>query len=123
MARKKVEEPAGEVLRRQYDAALGDDTEWDEKDIVILELAQRQANDIQALEEVLAADGMTVRGSAGQVRLHPAVAELRLQRLTLTRMLAQIPLPDEFGQPKKNPVKQRASRRRWDRVQARREGN
>ncbi|MFZ6990435.1 hypothetical protein ACO0E1_00965 [Curtobacterium sp. RRHDQ66] len=54
MARKKVEEPAGEVLRRQYDAALGEENEWDEKDFVILELAQRQANDIQALEQVLA---------------------------------------------------------------------
>ena len=123
MARKKVEELAGDELRRQYDAALGDDTEWDEKDLVVLEMAQRQSNDIQKLEEALAADGMTVRGSAGQVRLHPAVAELRLQRAALTRLLAQIALPDEFGQPKKNPTKQRAARRRWDRVQARREGN
>lgn len=123
MARRKVDEPAGEVLRRQYDAALGEDTEWDEKDLVVLELAQRQANDIQALEQVLEREGMTTLGSAGQTRLHPAVAELRLQRLTLTRMLAQIPLPDEFGQPKKNPVKQRASRRRWDRLEARKGGN
>ncbi|MGG7307552.1 hypothetical protein ACQXVK_10210 [Curtobacterium sp. AB451] len=122
MARKKTEEPAGEALRRQYDAALGDDNEWDEKDLVVLELAARQANDIQALEAVLAAEGPTTLGSAGQTRLHPAIVELRLQRLSLARILAQIPLPDEFGQPKKNPTKQRASRRRWDRVQARKEG-
>lgn len=118
-----AETPAGDELRRQYDAALGEDTEWDEKDLVILQLAQRQANDIQALEQVLEREGMTILGSAGQTRLHPAVAELRLQRLSLTRMLAQIPLPDEFGQPKKNPVKQRASRRRWDRVQGREGGS
>lgn len=123
MARKKAEEPAGEVLRQQYDAALGEEHEWTERDRVILEMAQRQANEIQALEQVLAKDGMTVRGSAGQTRLHPVVAELRLQRASLTRMLAQIPLPDETGQPMKNPTKQRAARRRWDRVQARREGH
>jgi len=117
-----TETRAGDELRRQYDAALGEDNEWDEKDLVILELAQRQANDIQALERVLEEEGVTVLGSAGQTRLHPAIVELRLQRLSLSRILTQIPLPDEFGQPKKNPVKQRASRRRWDRVNAQKEG-
>ncbi len=45
-------------------------------------------DDITAVEELLDQDGPIVRGSTGQPRLNPALAELRQARLALVRPVA-----------------------------------
>lgn len=52
---------------------------------------------LDVLAAVVAEDGPTATGSAGQTIIHPAVAEARQQRLTLHRLLAALQLPDDEG--------------------------
>lgn len=59
---------------------------------------------------------MTVGGSAGQPRAHPALAELRQARTTLGRLLSQLDLPDEDGHTLPSPTTakaRRAAQVRW----------
>lgn len=107
---------AGELLRKQLDAALPDGGEWDERESAILDLASRQANDIAALELLLEQEGPSVTGSTGQARMNPAFAELRQQRLALTKILDSIKLPDEGMGVAKNVKAQRAAHTRWNRT-------
>lgn len=93
----------------------GRQAEFDERDLAILDLARAARNDIADLEALLLEQGLTVAGSTGQSRLNPVVAELRLQRGTLARMLADLRLPDESGQVQKSVRHQRAARARWSR--------
>jgi hypothetical protein len=68
------------------------------------------------LQAALDDDGVTVRGSTGQTRVHPAVGELRGARLALGRLLAQLGLPDPDEQKMPSPSQeraQRAARARW----------
>lgn len=104
----------GSELVAAFDRALGSDAEWDERELAILDLARRQADDIAALEAVLAEQGPTVAGSMGQQRLNPAFAELRQQRLALGKLLESIRLPDEGMLGKTPNVKKvRAAQTRW----------
>lgn len=98
-------------VRETYLQALGEGEEYDELEVALLGLAQAQANDIAALEVLLAEQGMTVEGSKGQLRLNPIVSELRQARRSLSLILGGIRLPSEA--PVKNPVKQRAAERSW----------
>lgn len=88
--------------------------EWTAVELALVDLARRQADDIEALEAALAVEGLTVQGSQGQPRLNPVVGELRLSRLALLRMLSELRVSDQ-GPLSKNPVKQRAANIRWDR--------
>lgn len=88
--------------------------EWTAAELALVDLARRQADDIEQLESALAVEGLTVRGSAGQPRLNPLVGELRLSRLALLRMLSELRVADQ-GPLAKNATKQRAANIRWDR--------
>ncbi|WP_336922375.1 P27 family phage terminase small subunit [Aquipuribacter sp. SD81] len=57
----------------------------------------RLLDEIDALRRSVEQDGTTVRGSTGQPRVHPALAEVRQHRLALGRLLSQLDLPDEDG--------------------------
>lgn len=61
----------------------------------LLDQAAATLDAISTLDGQLATDGVMVAGSKGQPVLHPAVAELRLQRLTLARLLTGLDLPEE----------------------------
>jgi hypothetical protein len=111
----------GDELVALLDGSLPDDAEWDEREAALLDLARRQANDIDQLERLLAMEGATVIGSTGQSRLNPVFAELRQQRLALSRILGDIKLPDEGMGISKNVTKSRAALVRWDRVKRERE--
>lgn len=76
----------------------------------------RMLDEIDALQEAVTREGVTTRGSAGQTRAHPALAEVRQHRLALGRLLAQLQLPDEEGQSLATPTQARgrnANRGRW----------
>jgi hypothetical protein len=71
-------------------AGLPDSHEWDEREAALLELASRQAQDIDCLQQDIVDNG--VRLSDG--RLNPAIAEVRQGRVALARILAGVDVPD-----------------------------
>src|SRR4051794_5396169 len=87
-------QPPGRSLWRAMHAALPQDVEYDERELAILAQACRQADAVASLDAVLKRDGLTVVGSQGQPRLHPAVTELRQGRIALARLLGDVELPD-----------------------------
>jgi hypothetical protein len=64
--------------------------EWDERERALLDLAERQAADIDRLEADVAAVG--VRTESG--RLNQALCEVRQGRVALARILGQVDVPD-----------------------------
>jgi hypothetical protein len=52
-------------------------------------------SDMVARLETLLKDSLTVTGSTGQVRLNPAISELRQSRLALSKLLVDLALPAE----------------------------
>lgn len=87
--------------------------ELDPRELSLLAAACRQADDVAALEAVLARDGMIVAGSAGQPRLSAVVAELRQARLAVGKLLDLLTLPDVDAAPRVSRRSQRAAQRRW----------
>jgi hypothetical protein len=81
----------------------------------------RLLDQCEQLQAVLDRDGLTVTGSTGQQRIHPAVGELRACRTALGRLLAQLDLPDPEGDTLASPTSARArkaAQSRWDRTAA-----
>ena len=106
---------AGKRLWQTVTKGLPKDWELDERELEILRLAARQADDVAALEKSIARDGVTVNGSAGQPRVNPAVTEVRGGRLALGRLLGMLELPgdDEAPRSEASLRAQRAARARW----------
>lgn len=92
--------------------AVLDEFDLSSAELVLLEAACRQADDVATLEAGLA-DGFVVAGSKGQPRLSAAVTEARQGRLALARLVAELRLPAEGTDVGVSPVKSRAARARW----------
>lgn len=76
----------------------------------------RLLDETELLAAAVRAEGVTVEGSAGQPRAHPALAELRQLRIALSRLLAQLDLETEDGSslPSLATLKaRRAAEARW----------
>lgn len=91
-------------------------------ELLLLDKAARTADDLARLEQALAGEPLTTVGSAGQLRAHPLLAELRGMRLVLGSLLRQLALPDpnaEQDAPRRaaerSDLAMRAARARWDR--------
>ena len=69
----------------------------DRRELAILELAARQADDLALLDAVIERDGAMSSGSTKQPVVHPALLEARQARLAIGRLLGQLGLPDEAG--------------------------
>lgn len=69
--------------------------EVDRDERELLAEACRSLDQLDALQAALDSDGVMVTGSTGQLRVHPAIAQINATRATLGRLLAQIGLPDE----------------------------
>jgi len=104
---------AGGALWRRLVAAY----DFEPHEQAMLEVACRQADDVAALEHLIAEQGLTVLGSTGQQRLNPAIGEVRQGRLALGKLLGALALPDEADRPLTAASRQaqRAGRARWDR--------
>lgn len=63
-------------------------------ELMLLEEACRTLDDLDALREAATHRGRDSRRAAGQPRAHPALVELRQQRVALGRILSQLALPD-----------------------------
>ena len=123
MAAPKGLDATGRALWRSVTAGLPDGWELDERELAVLALAARQADDVAALERALKRDGVTVKGSTGQPRVNPLVSELRQARLAVGRLLGQLSLPDEQAQPRTEAGRrgQKAAQARWAREADKRE--
>lgn len=66
-------------------------------ELAILETACRTRDQIASLEQLLVASPAAIEGSRGQQVLHPAIAELRLQRQLLAALLAKLDMPEAAG--------------------------
>ena len=98
------------------DTAAGFDLERAE--LELLAEVCRSLDEIDELTAVVRRDGVTVAGSTGQVRAHPAINEVRSHRLALGRLLAQLALPNVDGVTIPSPSSlgaAHASRSRWGR--------
>ena len=65
----------------------------DEHESGILREACRTVTDLDALADVIARDGVIDADG----RVHPALVEARQQRITLTRLVASLRLPEDFS--------------------------
>lgn len=94
-----------------------------EVEVQLLMECCRLLDECESLREAVDREGTTVLGSTGQVRVHPALGELRQHRLALGRLLAQLDLPDLDGGALKTPTQARGSKAaqaRWAAHSARR---
>lgn len=73
--------------------------ELNRPELAVLEEVCRTLDDIDLLHDAVRVDGVTVAGSTGQTRAHPALVELRQQRQVVGRLVAQLGLEDEDGAP------------------------
>lgn len=78
-------------------------------ELELLAEASRTLDEIDALTAAIGRDGVTVAGSTGQTRTHPAINEVRQHRLALGRLLAQLALPDLDGASIPKPTTLRAA--------------
>ena len=100
MTKTKTPAGLGEHGAALWGSVLDDvPTGWtlDRRELAILELAARQADDLALLEAVIERDGAMSVGSTKQAVVHPALLEARLARLAIGRLLGQLGLPDETG--------------------------
>ena len=97
--------------------------ELTDSELELLAETCRVLDEIDGLNAAVKLDGVTVTGSTGQVRVHPAIAEARSHRLALARLLAQLSLPDEEGAVMPTgtvQMAQRAAQSRWGKSAAER---
>ena len=114
--------PRGRSLWKSITEGLPEHWELDEREVEILTLAARQADDLEALEKAIRDEGTMATGSKGQPVLHPAVGEAGQAHLTISRLLGALSLPDEerAARTQAGLRGQRAAWSRWDRHRARR---
>jgi phage terminase small subunit len=113
---------AGRRVWREVVGDLPESMEFTANELTLLAAAARQADDVAALEAVVKRDGVTVVGSAGQPRVHPAVAEARLGRAVLARLLGdlRVDTQDVTAATAASRRAQRAADARWSEHRARR---
>lgn len=74
--------------------ALLTDYDLGEHELTVLREACRTADSLDALQMLLEEQGLMSSTSQGP-RIHPALVELRQQRLTFARLLTALRIPDE----------------------------
>jgi len=77
---------------RKIWTAIVENFELEQHEMALLEQAVRVADICADLQAALDADGLIVDGQRGP-KSHPALAELRQQRLTLARLLSTLRVP------------------------------
>lgn len=124
---REVKRPSGLRARgRRYWDAVTADFDLEATELELLREACATLDEIDQLKAVVRKDGVTVAGSKGQVVTHPALTELRGMRLLLSRLAAQLDLPDEDGHavPTATSLRaQKAANDRWTGVRQLRNGS
>lgn len=68
----------------------------DEHETMVLREACRTADSLDGLQALVDAQGLTAESSQG-TRVHPALVELRQQRIAFARLLTALRIPGETG--------------------------
>ena len=91
--------------RKLWDS-ITDEFQMNDADLVLLEEACRVRDLVVTLSKQIETDGVMAKSSQG-VRVHPAVSEVRQQRLVLARLLAtlEIPAPEDDNLPASTGVR------------------
>jgi hypothetical protein len=111
--KKQPEQSPGERMVSGIMAELTEDgVQLDSKESALLATARQLVDRMDALEAIVARDGLMVLTAFG-ARLNPAAIEHRLCATTLPRVLAGIGAGDTTAGAGKNPAKQRAAAVRW----------
>ena len=79
-----------------------------EHELVLLREAVRLTDRLDVLDRTLRRDGLTVEGSKGQPRTHPALTEARGCQLVLARVLAALRMPagdEEAARPQRRTIR------------------
>jgi hypothetical protein len=97
---------AAELVRAVRDG-LPAEFEWTPRDRALLDLAERQAADLDLIEEDIASRGARLPNE----RLNTALCEARQGRVALGRLLGLVDLPDEAATSSLHARK--AARARW----------
>lgn len=82
-------------------------------ELILLENACKCVDLIANLEAGMEGQPLIVRGSMGQEREHPLLAEARQQRALLNRTLAQLDLPDQDNGAARVNQHREAAQSRW----------
>jgi hypothetical protein len=100
--------PAGRKLWN----AVSSDYELESHELLLLENAARTADLVAGLQELIDAEGLVLGG-----KTHPAVAEIRQQRIVLARLLVALRVPsgDEADRPQHRGIRGVYSMRASDR--------
>lgn len=77
--------------RKLWDAGTGE-FEWAEHELAMLEEACRTRDRIVDLDKAVEQDGVMLQSPQG-LRIHPAIAEGRQQRVAMARLLATLGMP------------------------------
>lgn len=88
---------------REFWERVTDRWELSLPEMTLLVEACRLLDEIELLAESIETHGVMVAGSTGQLRPNPAIGEARQNRLALSRLVAQLALPDEAGETLSTP--------------------
>jgi hypothetical protein len=88
-----------EIAGRRLWASVTSEFDLAEHELALLRQACHTADLCNELQGEVERDGPILATATGQTRIHPAVVELRNQRLLLARLVAmlRVPLGDEDG--------------------------
>lgn len=102
----------------RYFRSVSEQYDLSDSELELLEACKRILDEIDELQKSVDLHGVTIQGSTGQTRVHPALSELRQHRLALGRLLAQLQLPNEDGEKLASPAQaksRQANQVRWSR--------
>jgi hypothetical protein len=95
--------------------------ELSDAELVVLSELCRTLDRIDTLEALVVTDGLCVKGSTGQPRMHPGIGEARLQRVALAALARSLQLPEALVAEPDRPgawstpseTGRAAARKRW----------
>lgn len=122
-ASEPVEPPGMSVRAKAFWGRVVAEYDLADDEVELLAEAVHTMTEIDDLRARLEVDGLTVLGSTGQTRVHPAVNEIRQHRMALARLLKAVDLPSEDEEESWATKNARAAARsRWDMEKGRKRG-
>jgi phage terminase small subunit len=104
----------GKQLWEHICSDVSSEVELDERDLAILAAASDLADSIRELKAAVKRDGRVLESSRGEVRVHPAVAEIRQAGQAQARLLGLIDMDLTGASQSAGSRKARElARRRW----------
>jgi len=111
-AKREPKQSPGQLMVAAILAEMAEvGVEPDSKETVLLDAARKLVDRLDALERIVAKDGLMLTSPAGVVKVHPAAVEHRQLAANLARVLSNVVIGDSSAA--KNPTKQKAAQTRW----------